>query len=61
MWRLCSLSSAQIGDDYTAKHDCEDHDWDATPAAAEELTRVVVLRLTVKAAYALQSADDGMI
>merc|ERR1711975_32576 len=55
--------SAQIGDDYTAE-------WtsyttvritivDATHAAAAELTRVGVLRLTVKAAYALQSADES--
>jgi len=55
--------SAQIGDDYTAA-------WtsyttvqitivDATHAAAQELTRVGVLRLTVKAAYALQSADES--
>merc|ERR1711881_706365 len=32
---------------------------DATHAAAEELTRVGVLRLTVKSAYALQSADES--
>ena len=32
---------------------------DYTHAAAEELTRVGVLRLTVKAAYALQSADES--
>merc|ERR1711912_65711 len=55
--------SAQIGDDYTAE-------WtsyttvritivDATHAAAAELTRVGVLRPTVKAAYALQSADKS--
>ena len=55
--------SAQIGDDYTAE-------WtsyttvritivDATHAAAAELTRVGVLRLTVKAAYALQSGDES--
>merc|ERR1712070_625193 len=55
--------SAYIGDDYTAE-------WtsyttvritivDATHAAAAELTRVGVLRLTVKAAYALQSADES--
>ena len=55
--------AAQIGDDYTAE-------WtsyttvritivDATHAAAAELTRVGVLRLTVKAAYALQSADES--
>merc|ERR1712178_115777 len=53
--------SAYIGNDYTAE-------WtsyttvritivDATHAAAAELTRVGVLRLTVKAAYALKSAD----
>merc|ERR1712086_918327 len=55
--------SSYIGDDYTAV-------WtsyttvqitivDATHAAAEELTRVGVLRLTVKAAYALKSADES--
>merc|ERR1712086_673916 len=55
--------SSYIGDDYTAV-------WtsyttvkitivDATHAAAQELTRVGVLRLTVKAAYALQSADES--
>jgi hypothetical protein len=55
--------SSYLGDDYTAV-------WtsyttvkitivDATHAAAEELTRVGVLRLTVKASYALKSADGS--
>merc|ERR1711881_568451 len=55
--------SAQLGDDYSAV-------WtsyttvkitlvDVTHAAAEELTRVGVLRLTVKSAYVLQSADES--
>merc|ERR1711881_645971 len=57
------MFSSYLGDDYSAV-------WtsyttvkitlvDVTHAAAEELTRVGVLRLTVKATYALQSADES--
>merc|ERR1712178_634262 len=55
--------SAQLGDDYsgvwTSYTTVKITLVDVTHAAAEELTRVGGLRLTVKAACALQSADES--
>merc|ERR1712054_327665 len=55
--------SSYLGDDYsgvwTSYTTVKITLVDVTHAAAEELTRVGVLRLTVKSAYALQSADES--
>merc|ERR1712178_192186 len=57
------MFSSYLGDDYsgvwTSYMTVKITLVDVTHAAAEELTRVGVLRLTVKSAYALQSADES--
>merc|ERR1711881_339115 len=57
------MFSSYLGDDYsgvwTSYTTVKIMLVDVTHAAAEELTRVGVLRLTVKSAYVLQSADES--